>query len=86
MSITLSSPVSMSYAIVITFFVVVRLQRNDYCLVECTAKKIWTKATSTNGMWCAPELKRVRMVRLSVMVGHNISALNIHVSVLVPCK
>ena len=49
-------------------------------------KRIWTRATSTNGMWCTPELKSVHMVRLSIMVGHNISALNIHVSVLVPCK
>ena len=44
MSIMLSSPVSMSYAIVITFFVVVLLQRNDYCLVECTAKKDMDKS------------------------------------------
>jgi len=30
------------------------LQGNDCCLVECVTKRIWTRATSTNGICCVP--------------------------------
>ena len=68
------------------------LQRNDYCLVECTAKKDMDKSNkyqwhvvctrTEEGSYGEIEVSRsvtvrVRMVRLSVMVGRNISALNI---------